>query len=781
MEKVIINNISDNDEKGYSSKVLNKGLVCGSHFEEFVESQKIGLKPDGTFKKKGINNRGAANLREESYHILSHCNPHDAVNNAETTHLVVGYVQSGKTMSFTGVTALALDNGYRLVVYLAGTKTNLLEQTSKRLEKDLIGKDRHNRDFYQLHKDPKYSDLEQITGHLFLSTKPIILIPILKHYKHINEMTKIFQTSEFKEAMEGETVLIVDDEADQASLNSYGRKNSKNHQNGESDIDLESKTYEAILKMRASLPGNSYIQYTATPQANLLISMQDLLSPKSHTLLTPGDGYVGGKLYFGRGENHDLFNGNLIKNIPDQEVFHKKYNPLKRMPKSLKDALMLHILAVAIVVKYLKVDGVNYLSMMVHPDNTKNWNKKFKSWIDAQLRSWKTSSRKPDGNDDKEEMFEEFEHLYPMAVEDYEPDDRPDFEDIRPLISDVLNDYKTYLVNTDKDAQTEIEWDNYSMHILVGAEMLNRGFTIENLATTYMPRYTKGPSNADTIQQRCRFFGYKMDYIRSCRVFLPSWSVKDYIDYVNHEEELRSVLAATDNLATAERKILLSPRLKPTRQNVLPISVVNERLKGMHGLEAFESKSTIESNIALVKDFLVKHEADFDTIYKYNTKDRTHRGFKLSIDEAISFLSDFRFGNLNDATRKAATIRYLRYMAGQEVNPIKYVYFIQMAYDADIRHREFVNETKRLKVGSNYFAGPSSKTDSTNYPGDMKIVGGEDAISIQLHRFYLDNATIDFPHEAYTLAIYYPDALAINYCTNEQDNQDEEDADEEND
>ena len=205
---------------------------------------------------------------------------------------------------------------------------------------------------------------------------------------------------------------------------------------------------------------------------------------------------------------------------------------------------MLHILAVAIVVKYLKVDDVDYLSMMVHPDNTKQWNKTFKEWIDTELKKWRRLLRKPDGEIDKEEMMSRFDHLYSMAIGFYDEYERPPFDEIKKLIPDVLNDYKTYLVNTDAEAETEIDWNRYSMHILVGAEMLNRGFTVEKLATTYMPRYTKGPSNADTIQQRCRFFGYKEDYIKSCRVFLPSWSVSDYMEYIDHEEELRSTLSS---------------------------------------------------------------------------------------------------------------------------------------------------------------------------------------------------------------------------------------------
>ena len=507
--------------------------------------------------------------------------------------------------------------------------------------------------------------------------------------------------------------------------------------------------------------------------------MQDLLSPKSHTLLTPGEGYIGGKLYFGRGEHHQLFGGRLIVTIPETEVFHKKKNNLKSMPKSLKDALMLHVLAVAIVVKYLKVDGINYLSMMVHPDNTKDVNSRFKTWIDNQLRSWRKSLRKPDGHDDKEDVYRRFEELFPMATQFYEDYEQPTFEEIKPLIKDVMGDYQTYLVNTDKDAQTEIEWDNYCMHILVGAEMLNRGFTVEKLATTYMPRYTTGATNADTIQQRCRFFGYKEDYIKSCRVFLPQISQENYWDYIDHEEELRTTLAECSTLAAAERKILLSPRLRPTRANVLPISVVNRKLKGLHGMQAFESKSIIEGNDQLVNSFMEKHQSDFDTEYKYNTIDRTHRGFRLPIEKAIEFLSDFRFGNLDDVARKAATIRYLQYLMKMN-DGINFVYFIQMAYNAPARHRAFNDETKSLVQGGKYFAGPSSAQDSTNYPGDQRIIGGDDSLTIQLHHLYLDGAALDYAHEAYTLAINYPDQLAINYCSNEA-NQDDEDDEEEND
>lgn len=742
--------------------ILNNDVQQGKCFNAFVEQQ----------KSKGITAQGAVNLRNETTDILAHCNPHDAVGNDETTHLVVGYVQSGKTMSFTGLTALAHDNGYRVVVYFAGTKLNLLKQTSERLEKDLIKFNSLGKNAYKIHKDPTGAEAEDIIGHLSMSSKPTILIPILKHYDHIKRLKEIFETDDFKEAMAGETVMIIDDEADQASLNSYGRSNSKNAGNTE---DETSATYDAILKLRAILPGNTYVQYTATPQANILISMQDILSPKSHTLLTPGEGYIGGMKYFGLdGSNYDLFHGGLIVTIPEDQVFHNKRNKLKKCPQSLKDAVKLHILAVAIVVKWMAVDGINYLSMMVHPDASKANNKMFKNWIESDLKQWRKLLDKPDGQEDKEDLLKDFEHLFPMAIQFYTNEERPTFDDIKPFLKDILNDKKVYLVNSDSEADKDIDWDKFSMHILVGAEMLNRGFTIEKLATTYMPRYTVGPANADTIQQRCRFFGYKESYIKSCRVFLPQRSIDNYMEYVNHEKELRKALSSSDTLEAAERKILLNPKLRPTRLGVLPISVVNTKLRGNCAMQAFESKETILHNDQIVEKFLAQHQNDFTLSYIYSTKDRTHRGLRLPVDEAIEFLSDFRFKNYPDASRKSATIRYLKYLASQDTTPLQDVYFIQMAWNSVPRERNFDFANKRFAANTRLFAGPSSATDSTNYPGDDNIVLG-DSITIQLHHIaFKGGIEPGFPTTAYTLAINYPDELATTYCSNEEKNQEDD-------
>ena len=132
MSQIIINTPPTTSTDG---DILLQQVSCGDFFNRFVESQKVGyVNPEGKVKKKGLSVEGALVLKQETCHILSHCNPHNAVDKPETTHLAVGYVQSGKTMSFTGLTALALDYKYRVVVYLAGTKKNLRDQTAGRLD-----------------------------------------------------------------------------------------------------------------------------------------------------------------------------------------------------------------------------------------------------------------------------------------------------------------------------------------------------------------------------------------------------------------------------------------------------------------------------------------------------------------------------------------------------------------------------------------------------------------------------------------------------------------------
>ena len=701
-------------------------------------------------------------LVKETNEILSHCTNPNILEEQDVTHLTVGYVQSGKTMSFTSLTALATDNGYRIVIFLAGTKKNLLTQTTKRLTKDLITESKYS-NLYKIIENPISSSTNEIRNKLRISSRPSILITVLKHPKHVSELSDIFSDRAMQQELGKQGVLIIDDEADQASLNGFSYANSKKASTSEEwDEETDSKessTYSSILNLRAAIPNHSYVQYTATPQGPLLISIMDLLSPKSHTVLTPGKKYTGGKTFF-------LDYPDLVISIPDNELYNK--DKRLSLPDSLKAALQIYILSIALIVNHWK--KIRFLSMMIHADKQKDVSRLFHGWVKDLIEKWTTILNFEDGDLGRVDLDNEFKELYEKEASKFysSEDEIPAYSEIKNLISDAINDTKLYLIISDKDAEKEVDWNGGSSHILVGADMLNRGFTVENLAITYMPRYTKGKSNADTIQQRCRFLGYKQEFLKSCRVYLPTDSIAEYVDYVMHEEEMRNWLRNTDNLENVQQQLILSEKLNATRKNILPYSIVQSKMKGWHAMNALHF---IESNKTIINDFLNTNTFDL-WFSQYGTIDRNHKMSIVPVDVAIDFLTKFKFGNYGDTARKQATIRYLQYLCKDEINPITNIRFIQMAYESEFRERTFNPST--LKIDQ-LFTGRSNSGNQV-YPGDREIKK-DDTICIQIHKVKLKcNQTNKFVGKIiYTLAIYYPEEFATGYISSKPENFDLED------
>ena len=687
-------------------------------------------------------------LKKETSEILSYCsNPH--ISEVQSvTNLVVGYVQSGKTMSFTTLSAMAVDNNFRMIIYFAGTKNNLLDQTTKRLRKYLMSTGQ-NMQYYKLHENPNLHDIQRIDNELKIQrVKPVILITVLKNAQHINELADVLSSQQLQATLNKQGVLIIDDEADQASLNGYAYKNSKSE---DWEDDEYTATYSSILRLRSKLLNHSYIQYTATPQGPLLINIVDLLSPKHHTVLTPGKKYTGGKTFF-------KDEPGLIITIPDNEVYHSKHNNLTECPQSLVNALLLHLMAVAIVVKIQQKEP--HLSMMIHADKEQDASEKFYGWVTGLINLWASKIESPEQDLAYQDLYRLFKQMYPEAIKEYQNhnDEYPSFDEIWQELPDIIHDTNIALLIS-RNKTKDIDWTCSPSHVLIGAEMLNRGFTVDRLAITYMPRHSIGKSTADTIQQRCRFFGYKRNYLYSCRVFLPEDSIYEYVDYVEHEEEMRKWLKENKSLADVEQLLIISPFLNATRKNILSKKTVTTKLNGWRQMNTFQC---IEENSRIVNNFIKNHEF---ILYKdYHTSDRNHRFVKLPIDDVIRFLSEYKCQNMPDSARKQATLRYMNYLANLENNPLRYAYIIQMAYGGEARERSFDPETQRVK---NLHSGRSNSGEQT-YPGDKRICF-DDSICIQIHYVKLKCDAMQWCNvEAYTLAIYYPEDFAINYINTEK-------------
>lgn len=670
-------------------------------------------------------------LLNESAEILSHCvNPIDTYG--QVTGLAFGYVQSGKTMSFTTLSTLAVDNGFRIIIYLAGTKNNLLEQTTDRLKNDLLT-DGKNRRVYKVYKN--LNENNTIAKALKLKSKPAILITILKSKTHIDRLAKIFSSRETKSILRNSGVLIIDDEADQASLNTYARANSKSEDWEEDEF---SSTYSSILRLKESIPNHSYIQYTATPQGPLLINLMDLLSPEFHVVLTPGKDYTGGEVFFKEKKE-------IIITIPQDEVYHHSNNPLDQCPISLINALQVYLIGVAIQVNIFKKE--DFLSMMVHADRETDASKKFHSWIESIITNWEARLNLPEKDPSKIELLKSFENNYREAIRII--DNPPSFEEVMDQVIDVILDTNVELVI---QGFSSVDWSNNSSHILVGAEMLNRGFTVEGLIVTYMPRTTVSRSNADTIQQRCRFFGYKRSYLESCRVYLPNDSILEYMEYIEHEELIRSNLKSSTLRQLVEQVLILGDKLNPTRNNILSGNIIHDKLIGWRQLNAI---GNIDDNTKYIERFI--RENQFQKYKEYGTDNRNHMFIKLNINLVIQFLVGFRVNRLPDALRKSSTIQYLRFLSDKGIANHAYIY--HMAHNVtEGKQRELKADRDSYRI-NNIFTGRSND-GGKKYPGDRAIYF-KDSFCIQIHKIKLKHNTLKWDKkQLYTLGIYYPEAYS---------------------
>lgn len=727
-------------------------IISVNNVAEKSHKAVIGENTQSLVSSLSIDDNSKETLVDEALSILNHCVfPNE---NNSITNIAVGYVQSGKTMSFTTLTALAADNKFKIIIYLTGTKTNLLGQTVRRLKKDLNIQNFSS--VYQLFEEgidiEKYHELMRVKN--FLKRDGIVLLfPILKHYIHINRLASVLSHPYIQPFISNNGALIIDDEADQSSFNTFAKKNSGRE---DWEEDEYSRTYASILNLKKSLPCHSYIQYTATPQAAFLIDNSDILSPKYHTVLTPGKEYTGGLFFF---KNPDM---DLIRIIPDEEVYHYKRNPLVQKPKSLVSALRQFLLSVSIVVFHQKRQP--YLSMMVHPDGLRESNQKFTVWITDTIQFWL-------------DIFEQNDDSYIQIVKnefksDYNEisryvSDCPGYDDVFNSLYDVL--LRTHIHLIQGDAEKDVEWGASPAHILVGADMLNRGFTVEKLSITYMPRSSRGRATADTIEQRCRFFGYKMPYIDVCRLFLPGKSIAEYVAYVDHEELLRANLKKYDSISEFSRNVntmILAEILNPTRTNILSQKLIRDKLMGWRQLL---STDCIDQNKMVIREFLKEINESFELFYNYDDNAiRNHRYARINVGRFIEFFKEVKYLDVPNITRKIVTIQFLSYL--KEKQSLEYIYVFEMAFAADeLQERRLNSDGKpnNLQMG---------RAANGSYPGDREIKF-EDSVCVQIYHIKLNDPELraEFHNkDLYNLAIYYPNGLETSFVATESSEEDDE-------
>jgi len=493
-------------------------------------------------------------VRASTISILRRCvSPTGDADDDSSTGLVVGYVQSGKTLSFTAVSAAAHDNGFRSVAVIAGSSLNLADQNKDRLAKDLDIGAHFRRPWHRAH-NPTTAQVHELMTALSgweHGRGKTLLLTSLKHHRHVQNLGDLLNAL----GDVASPMLIIDDEADQISLNT--RVNQ----------DGESANYAQILGLRDRAPRHTYLQYTATPQANVFIPLWDRLSPSFCELLEPGDGYVGGHRVF-----HDR-EDDLIRIISQNDL--QKSEDLLEAPESLFRAMRVFFLGVAQGLFTEKRTGElptpPNRSMMVHPSRSQSSHQVFANWIRTAMASWR---RAIEDEHDRDMQIAAFREAYEdLAATDASGGLAP-FDELLSMLPEAMGHTQVREVNARPGVDPTdwpTEWGQTYSWILVGGQNLDRGFTVEGLTVTYMPRDI-GTGQADTIQQRARFFGYKRGYEDLCRIYLGTDARRAFTVYIRHERSMRSFLERhRERLAepTIPREFELDPQLRPTRAQVL--------------------------------------------------------------------------------------------------------------------------------------------------------------------------------------------------------------------
>lgn len=709
-------------------KVLNEGGTDGRLWDPVVGAEATLL-----MQRKRFDEDGASKVLGESVRILSRCVPPGLQD--ERTGIVIGYVQSGKTLSFTTVTALARDNGYRLVIVLGGTKTNLLDQNEERLTGDLgILEERSL--FWRVLANPRddfdtTSEVQSVLSkwHRYPERPDrcrTLMIVVMKNATRLSNLRKLLGRCN----LSGVTALIIDDEGDQAGLNTKARQNA------------ESATYAKILELRRTISAHTYIQYTATPQAPLLISRIDLLSPQFAELLEPGVGYVGGKDLFAAGSLH-------VEAIPSADL-PGAWNVADGPPPSLKRAMRLFYLGMAAGVLGGRSGN---RTMMIHPSHLTSMHDAYATWAKSVGDGWLATLAEPNVSPDRHELRQNFEASY-TDLKRTEPG-LPPFEDLWRELSFAIEETVVRVVNATAGRIPTFPWTASYGYMLVGGAGLDRGFTVEGLTVTYMPRGA-GTGTADTIQQRARFFGYKGSYKGLVRVFVDTDVEHAFAVYVEHEESLRKSLREHNGqpLSRWKRAFFLDASLQPTRRSVMALDAVRSRSKEWvyasyvydPGTDlADRNRTVVDVYIATVRSTMAVMPGSSG--WTANQRHLKANGLPLA-DVYERLLVPLAVEDEDDALDHLNAMMQIRDELDRHPYALCDLYLMG---GGDRRERA----TRSTGEVENPFQGANP---STGYPGDRRIRSNE-RITLQVHHLDLTKADAPLVSDVRLVAISAPEAM----------------------
>ncbi|WP_156415656.1 Z1 domain-containing protein [Terrabacter sp. Soil811] len=517
--------------------------------------------------------------------------------------LVMGSVQSGKTRNFAGVAAKAADAGYKMIIVLAGMHDNLRDQTQARLDEQLFDGAR----WYSL--TAAGQDYEEIPGpEQVLENMPVVVAVVKKNTHRLARLVRTLKDVS-PQARRRFPILIIDDEADQATPNSKAQQARISAINGR------------LRDLWGLVETGSYLAYTATPFANVLIDpdeSKDLFPSDFIKTIPPGDGYFGAERVFGLSETVDeQGNGaeglDMVRPIkasdalslraPSDRDARQVFDP--EAPESLVEAFRWFVVATAI----RRARGqAGHSSMLVHTTHYTDPHAALQARLDDLVNRSLEEVRDGDMSGYVKSWKEEATRVASEATVPL-----PSWQQVAAEIEGVLASVDVIVDNGRSDDRLNYNDDHPRTVIAVGGGTLSRGLTLEGLVVSYFTR----TSNAyDTLLQMGRWFGYRPKYEDLPRVWVTEGLDDDYAFLARVELDLRSEIESVQGSEFTPAQIGVRIRAHPGRLQVTAANKMWAANVVQLGLSETSNQTFIlrandaQHNVGVVEELLAGLELD---------------------------------------------------------------------------------------------------------------------------------------------------------------------------
>lgn len=611
-----------------------KGTIATPYFDRYSQFLSDDDFAEDTIKK----------IKKSTEIVLSKCadpNNLTATGNKKKG-LVVGDVQSGKTANYLALINLACDYGYKLVVVLAGMTESLREQTQGRVDEGFIGAKSEtigDSDILYIgvgENETKYYAVPFTNGKYDFNkvvkesqnssstdfNKPVILV-VKKNGSVLNHVIAALKAKESR--LDRENILIIDDEADNASINT---------KNPDKD---PTKINSCIRKIFNNYNIATYIGFTATPYANIFIcpdedeTFMDLFPSDFIVQLNAPDNYFGIDKVF-------LEDG-VIRIIDEEEdnflpTKHKKDYIYTGLSDSLEEAI--NCFVINNVLRTLDGYGTKHRSMLINISVFNDMQDSIYYYVNNYIKKL-VEIFDQDGHKPTNELIRNryANKLYKLYTEsDFYDNEHAkgkiSWEMVKKYILPELQLIETRIFNNNN--KNKFSYDDYpdgARVIAIGGYVLSRGLTLEGLMVSY---YNRSTSTYDAMLQMCRWFGYRPKYEHLCRVYMTETNRENFLAVIDatldlREQfqimKLRGAKPSEFGLMVKESPDSLETKLLVTARNKLKSTEIYEKTLNYSGVavdtsKLFKEKRYNNINRQLVFELVLKLEAEGKFLHKYH-------------------------------------------------------------------------------------------------------------------------------------------------------------------